>query len=837
MVSPYDLPHIDLSRRAQAVPYSSPISNNPGAGTPRIREEHGARLRGELAAAYQAFDAERREDPRLGRSEGTFLELELRPRSQVQVIERKSDGIRPGAARLKDDDRRNDPDGLIVGLYVPDEAREILTNILREYQEGKVSEKGRPPRKDFVETIDSIRQARLETFWTDDPARLPPPGQEMWWEVWCLRSLESEFQQLAGRLEARIAEREQRLYFPEHVVLPVLADRATIELMLFARLSIVELRRASDSPTFFLDELDRNERQEWTEDLAERTEWPATNVQAVCLLDTGVNRAHILIEPTLAEADMAAVRPEWGVADSPHGHGTGMAGLALFGDLTPRLAGHGVMTLTHRIESVKILPPDGFEPTEERFYGAIVKQGVALPEIQRPKRPRVFCLSATNADRSGIRPTTWSSAIDQEAAGVTEAGKRTPRRLFVVSTGNAPNPIEVGQTVAADSLEIDDPAQAWNAITVGGYTDRINIQEQEFDGFSPYAKAGALSPYSRTSVLWAQGKSPFKPDIVMEAGNRVVSPLKTDAYDADSLALLSTGPNTGRNPLVAFRATSAAVAQAARLAARLMARFPDYWPETIRALMVHGAEWTPVMRRELNAASNKKSACLVLRRYGHGVPTFERAAASAKNHLALISQAEIQPYRRSSKGMNECHFYSLPWPREALEGLGDRDISLKVTLSYFVEPNPGSSASFDPYRYQSHGLRFDLKRRSESFQDFVKRVNRKAWEHLKERPGVQTDDDGWLFGSNSMSAGSLHSDEWTGPAVNLLTRNLICIKPVGGWWNNRASADVRGQSARYSLVLSLRSSDSEVDLHTPVLKMIEAEIGLETVTIPTGSLR
>ena len=350
------------------------------------------------------------------------------------------------------------------------------------------------------------------------------------------------------------------------------------------------------------------------------------------------------------------------------------------------------MPLNHRLESVKILPPDGFERTEERFYGSVTKQGVALSEAERPRRLRVFCLAVTNADRSGIRPTTWSSAIDQEAAGVTESDDRAPRRLFVVSGGNAPNPIEVEQIENPDALEIEDPAQAWNALTVGGYTDRINIQEPNFAGFSPYASAGALSPYSRTSTLWVQGKSPFKPDIVMEAGNRVVSPAMTDAYDADSLALLSTGPNTDRDPLVSFRATSAATAQAARLAARLMARFPDYWSETIRALIVHGAEWTPVMRSELNAAPNKTSLYLVLRRYGHGVPTFERAAASARNHLALVSEAEIQPYSRSGRGMNECHFYSLPWPREALEGLGDRDVSLKITLSYFVEPNPGSSS-------------------------------------------------------------------------------------------------------------------------------------------------
>lgn len=828
MASPYDLPHIDLSRRLQATPFTSAASNPIGAGTPRSREEHGEKLRGELAASYRAFDAARREDPRVDPPQGAFLEVELRRGSRVDVVERKEDGIKPGAARLDTNEKRT------VGLYVPDESREVFAEILREYQEGELTPRGKPRRKAFVEPIESIRAARLETFWTDDPSRLPPPGRQMWWEVWCVRTLEDELGQLITKLGARAADREQRLYFPEHVVLPVLADRATIELMLFARLSIVELRRASDSPAFFLDDINRDEQRDVCEELSERTEWPGMDVPAVCLLDTGVNRAHVLIEPTLAEADMAAVKAEWGVADSAQGHGTGMAGLALFGDLTPHLAGTDVPSLTHRLESVKILPPDGFDPTEERLYGAFTKQAVALPETERPDRRRVFCLAVTNRDRTGNRPTTWSAAIDQEAAGVTELGGRVPPRLFVVSAGNAPNEITMARIADPDTLEIEDPAQAWNAITVGGFTDLINVQEPQFKHYSPYAKAGDISPYTRTSTRWLQGKAPFKPDIVMEAGNRVLSPARTDAYDADSLALLSTGPNTDQHPLVSFRATSAATAQAARLAARLTAEFPHYWPETIRALMIHGADWTPLMKDALAEAGTKSAACLLLRRYGHGVPTFERAAASARNHLAMISEAEIQPYSRSGRGMNECHFYSLPWPRAALESMGEQDVTLKITLSYFVEPNPGSSAAFDPYRYQSFGLRFDLKRRSETVINFAKRLNKQTWEQPKDRPATDPDDDRWLFGAQSMSAGSLHSDEWTGPAVNLLSRNIICIKPVGGWWKERAKAEVRGQKARYSLVLSLRSEDNEVDLYTPVSTMIEAEIGIESIVIPTS---
>ncbi len=830
MAPPYDLPHIDLSRRLQAASFTSAASNPIGAGTPRNREEHGAKLRGELAASYLAFDAARRQDARLDPPQGAFLEVELKRGSRVDAVERKKKGIKPGAAKLDTNENR------IVGLYVPDESREAFADILREYQEGELTPKGRkPPLNDFVDPIESIRAADFGTFWTDDPSKLPKAGQEMWWEVWCAREFEGELEQLVDRLGARAADREQRLYFPEHVVLPVLANKATIELMLFARFSIVELRSASDSPAFFLDDIDRDEQRDVCEELSERTEWPGMDVPAVCLLDTGVNRAHILIEPALAEADLAAVRTEWGGADSPEGHGTGMAGLALFGDLTPHLTGTEILSLAHRLESVKILPPDGFDPTEERFYGVITKQAVALPETERPNRRRVFCLAVTNEDRTGERPTTWSAAIDQEAAGVTETGDRVPPRLFVVAAGNAPDEIESHRIENPDDLSIEDPAQAWNVITVGGYTDLVNIQEVEFEDYSPYAEAGDISPHTRTSTQWLQGKTPFKPDIVMEAGNRVISPARTDVYNADSLALLSTGPNTDQRPLVSFWATSAATAQAARLAARLMAEFPDYWPETIRALMIHSADWTPLMKEALQATSRKSDACRLLRKYGHGVPTFERAAASAKNHLALISQAEIQPYCRSGKGMNECHFYSLPWPREALENLGDQDVTLKVTLSYFVEPNPGSSAAFDPYRYQSFGLRFDLRRSSETQINFEKRLNKKAWDHADDRPFIEADDDRWLFGAQSISAGSLHSDQWTGPAVNLLSRNIICVKPVGGWWKDRAKADVRGQKVRYSLVLSLRCADSEVDLYTPVSAMIETRADVEAIAIPTGA--
>jgi hypothetical protein len=712
---------------------------------------------------------------------------------------------------------------------VHDEARPVLEEILRDYTSGPLTRAGEPPRKGFVDPIETFRQARLETFWTDDLAALPAGAQdEIWWEVWCSKGQEEAVRTAAQTLEARVADNEKWLRFPEVTVIPVFGARAAIELLLFAAVGITELRRASATPVVFLDE-DREQQLERAQALAERVSWPGTDVPTVCLFDTGVNRGHVLIEPALRAADTSTVREEWNATDEPDGHGTGMAGLALFGDLTDMLRDERDIVLEHRLESVKVLPPEGFPPNEPASYGPITQAAAAIGELMAPERKRVFCMAVTNDNVSGSRSTTWSAAIDQAASGTMEGDEPdAPRRLFVISAGNAPPEIDRSRILDADDYPVEDPAQAWNAITVGGYTDKIQIVEADHRDWTPFAAAGDISPFTRSSASWPSGKAPFKPEIVMEAGNRAVTPSGREVYTIESLGLLTTGPDVDQSPLVPFSATSAATAQAARLAARLFARFPDLWPEAIRALIIHSAEWTQPMRDALDAAPNKRAARLLLRRFGYGVPSFERAATSASNHLALIAQNTITPFKsQGGRKFTDCHFYRLPWPREVMEELGERDVRLKITLSYFIEPNPGKAAAVDPQFYQSFGLRFDLRRRLESTRDFLERVNPLERDDPQERVRHVADDDRWAFGQNSVAAGSVHCDEWTGPAVQLNSRDIICVKPVIGWWRSRGSLEECNRQTRYELVATLSADDIEVDLHTPISTLVDNEVGVE----------
>ena len=53
-----------------------------------------------------------------------------------------------------------------------------------------------------------------------------------------------------------------------------------------------------------------------------------------------------------------------------------------------------------------------------------------------------------------------------------------------------------------------------------------------------------------------------------------------------------------------------------------------------------------------------------------------------------MAEEQITPF--SDGKMNEMHLHELPWPLDVLRELANTDAQLWVTLSYFIEPNPGT---------------------------------------------------------------------------------------------------------------------------------------------------
>lgn len=321
---------------------------------------------------------------------------------------------------------------------------------------------------------------------------------------------------------------------------------------------------------------------------------------------------------------------------------------------------------------------------------------------------------------------------------------------------------------------------------------------------------------------------PAKPDVVLEGGNVARSP-NGSTFDTPYAfqSLTTKAPINDGRLLTVTCATSAATARGTHLAASILADYPSLWPETVRALVVHSAEWTPAMRARFDAERTRQGRVALFRRYGMGVPALARATRSATDALTLIAEDVIRPFDGQGR-MREMTLHDLPWPTDVLDDLGGVPVSLRITLSYFVDPNPARRGWQRRYRYASHGLRFDVRRPTESNDDFRKRINQLALAEEEHRPTTHSDAAEWYFGPEQRVAGSLHTDIWHGTAADLAQRGAIAVFPVTGWWKERPDRDRSEAGARYSLIVSIETPGQDVDIWTPVAMEVGVPIVIET---------
>lgn len=710
----------------------------------------------------------------------------------------------------------------IATVLVPVGKLEALEKKIEEYLDPAKDGKAGPRHSALLNAIANIRKTVLENLWSDAPELYPTnPEEEVWLEAWLpvlgdRQAVINDFKKIAQFAGIRVSE--NILEFPERSVLLAKGSIKAFSSSSLLISKISELRKAKVTAEFF-DRLELDEQRDWGSNLLERATFASDNSPYVCILDTGVNRGHPLLSPICSENDLFVVNPNWDAADSD-GHGTAMAGIATWGDLSNILAESHPLQIRHRIESVKLLRFPG--DNEGKHLGIITSDGVAEAEIANFERTRVFALALSALkSRDRGKPSAWSATID----GLTSdyLGENLQRRLMIVCGGNTGDDLTgLKEYPQYNELQdIHDPGQAWNALTVGAYTRKVDIRDDGADSYKPLAPEGGLSPYSTTSVTWDLSM-PLKPEVVFEGGNMGI-----DAYSAasmSSLQLLTTCHDIPNRLFSTFNATSAATALAAKFAAEIYAQYPTLWPETVRALMVHSADWTKAMMSQFNyrKRTDKQKAQHLVRVVGYGIPDINKALWSLGNSLVMIVEDELQPFekrRGKQPSTKDMHLHDLPWPKEQLMALGEMQVKMTVTLSYFIEPNPSSRNVSSKYRYPSHQLRFEVKRPTESIKQFMQRITRDARDE-EEGTTKPPKDPNWLLG-DFRNKGSIHKDIWTGTAVELAERGVLAIYPAMGWWRTRTKLERFNKAARYSLIISIEAPEVDVDLYTPVRTEID----------------
>lgn len=836
--TPDKRPHFVLQNTSEAKPFTA---HTPKGGRKAIlpeldRVQHGTALRGQLQALHPLATAAKQRQEEIGLEAGLGLQIQFlsRPDADLAFERLAAEGKSKGIELLSIQER--DDKAVLANVFVPDGHLRHFEGLISDYLESKTDRNGKPrDNRTLLNTISSIRAAAIQGLWTDSPELLPAnPNEAFWWEVWLRRSKGTygsaveDFRRLAAMSQCQVSDAV--VDFPERSVVVMFGSQQQLAQSVMALNCVAELRKAKDTAAFFVG-MGGTEQQQRSSALLSRLHVSADSddVPRVCLLDSGVNRGHPLLDPLIEPADLHTVNAAWGTDDTAN-HGTGLAGLVGYGDLHTALASNDPIAVSHRIESVKLTPNQGANVGDDKHHARLFLDGVTLPETYFAQRKRVFSSAVTASDyRDFGRPSAWSSTVDSLASD--DLGEGAFPRLFVLSAGNTDRTHWAQYPDSLSLNQVHDPGQSWNALTVGAFTAKTTITEAGAAHFNPVAPEGALSPFTSSSSMWSERAWPLKPDIVFEGGNVGTDGVITDTFA--SLELLTTNNRPLNRLFWTTNATSAASALCSRMAAQIMAAYPALRPETVRALIVNSAEWTEAMLQMYpphGARRTKQEYAQLIRHCGWGVPSLERALWSAGNSLSLLVEDQVHPYKKDGGAVKsrEMNLHSLPWPKDQLETLQDAQVEMRVTLSYFVEPNPSARGNSSKYHYPSHRLRFAVRRPLESVEDFQTRINAAAIREEGGRSAAPTDSN-WILGENYRHRGSLHQDVWHGSAADLASRGFIAIYPSQGWWRTRPAQERYDLPARYSLIVSIRTPETDVDLYTPIDLQVRTAVGVPVV--------
>lgn len=812
--------HITITGRTETLPYSTYGGGNYQKRTISDKEAQAIRMKNQFREAVTSFNNG------IDR-EFVFIEFLSAPGYELDIkkFENVTDSIRITSSSFIE---RVSESGIIelihkIVVYLN---RTEIPKFLRKIEayRTELTIKGNPKNQDLIVNIDEIKSATLKSFWQESNYEFPQLTDNVWWELWIDRiptenHIDTELASILAENEIQIGNR--LLTFPEHFVLLIKGTAQQLQDSILYYDGLVELRKPLETAEFFTN-LETDWQDLFLDDLQTRTNLIDTQI-SICLLDSGITMSHQVLSNLIQTRNLETINPSWSVSDSlRNGHGTQMASLILFGDLIESLENNENIQILHTLESVKIIHPS--QATDPDLYGKVTVEAISSATVLNPDNKRIVCLAVTSNEvfHRG-KPSSWSSAVDKAIFGSHDDNNETT--LALISSGNLDYDIRLQYPLGNDELSIKDPAQAFNAITVGSFTMKDQIDLVKFPSAELLAQPGQMSPCNSTSVSWSNEWA-RKPDIVMEGGNDGLH--NGGILDVDSLKLLAIGPsNISGAKLTSFGDTSASTALASKFIAELYYYYPQLLPETIRGLTIHSANWTDQMlgNRSISDLSSIDKLRLI-QKVGFGTPSIEKAKYSAENSLTLILERSLVPYKleQSRVKSNTFHIVDLPWPKEALLDLAEEEVKLTITLSYFIEPNPGNKRYAKSANYRSHGLRFKMMDSNESLRAFKARVSRVIREDEEEY--VSEGNENWILGRNIRDKGSIHKDIWVGSAADLATRGKIAIHPVSGWWKDRKKLNRYSNSVRYSLVISIESQNEEVMLYNEVLNQINVDIDI-----------
>lgn len=383
---------------------------------------------------------------------------------------------------------------------------------------------------------------------------------------------------------------------------------------------------------------------------------PPTGAPGVVVLDSGIATGHPVLAPAVGDSQSFLAGSS---AADDHGHGTLVAGIALYGDVArcvkhcrfvPKLTLHSGRILDERSEGDSRLVENQVEEAVRYFvdnYGCKVFN-LSYGDQRKPYRGRHVRGLAVTLDS-----LSWELGV-----------------LFVVPTGNIDGDVDRSNKYPGclldDNASLIDPAPSLNALTVGSLARyERDTRWPDDPGYAPVARTDQPSPFTRRgpSVNGA-----IKPDLVDYGGNELVHH-RAGITESREVGELSTSRRFASGmPFETCHGTSFAAPRVANLAATVLVHFPKASVDLCRALLVAHAD-VPSSCGDLCSESGIEIRHVA----GYGIVDRSALFRSLDDCVTLWAMDSIENKRHQ--------FYDVPIPADYWLP-GRRSRKLTVALAY-----------------------------------------------------------------------------------------------------------------------------------------------------------
>jgi subtilase family protein len=574
---------------------------------------------------------------------------------------------------------------------------------------------------------------------------------------------------------------------------------------------------------------------------------PEANAPTICVIDSGIQEGHVLIQPAIDQETSHCFLPGRSQNDvgdfvAPGGHGTRVAGAVLYGEVIPK---DGKPQLPFWIQNARVLDEENRMPVE--LFPPQVLRAAVERFHQGRRHTRIFnhSVNASGYSRT-LYMSAWAAEIDLLCASYDV--------LIVQSAGNLPilgttpylgvkDHLTAGRDYPAYlyelSARIANPGQSLQALTVGS----VAYGSLEAGVWRTFAQeSGWPSAFSRSGFgIWGV----IKPEVVEYGGDDVRNanePPDVQVGGRISAACPELVRSTMFPPGPAFdrdeAGTSFAAPKVARIAAQLQQLLPDAPALLYRALIVQSARW-PIWAETLLTALRDPNSQLnrerreqlinqvskIIRCIGYGIPDEARARVNTEHRTTFITSSE------TAIRAGECHIYQVPVPPQLRRQADEFDIRIEVTLSYVAQPR---RTRRNLRRYLSTWVDWKSSKLGEGIDNFRMRVMKGEESNTEPLPGsvlpwTLHENSNWGFVQNTKRNNGTVQKDWAAVKSNALPDDF-CIAVLGhkGWSRDPDSA------ARYAVAVTFEIVGQEIAIYEPLRtavielqEQLEGEVGAE----------